>query len=399
MRGTRAERPGLRRTVGYARMIRYDRGGVALLTGANAVLVALLMAGSSAATATTGALTVSPAYKGLVEPDNQIFDSGCSAKATLKHFKFNLHTGTGTGAGTGKAGNCGKKAPKGFSSDSNGGMYGGFGPALIKLPKVPSTTSNISANLAGKWTVTGSASDGGSLACSNSYSYYGSSTWWYWNNFANAAYNESEFYDGVWYNYSYNLASIPTPFVYNNTTYQENYSYSDYSAYCSVSAFFDYDLYGYLYDANTGDTTFYSGSSAPEFAYTEVEVENDTYDYWQNSSYWDEGYSYGPSNYSYSYSFAGTEYSTYSYSPTTGSYSNYTTGTSSSLSYTNTTKFAGDSMWWTGPFSSTDQYYLELYLDVDGSADNDDFSHGSASFNFNMLSAGNGFKLSSITLT
>lgn len=391
---------------GRGREIDMGRGRGTLLTAASVVLVAVLMAGSSAGSSIGAAPTISAPFKGLVTPENSISTSGCRAKATLRSFKFDLHTGAASGASVGKVGSCGKGVPKGYGFSSDVSVDGGYAPVFVKLPKIASTVTNVSASLGGKWTISMSGTDGGSFACrapsSTSYFLY---TIWQWNwtgsYFAGFAENYSDYYDGVWTNSTANLASIPSPFNLNNTTYYFHEADSfTYSA-CQSGGYFDYDLYGDLYDAATGATYPSTGSDLPEDGYSAVYVQNITDWGWTNYSEW-----YGPTNYSFSYptttssyNVTGSEVYQYAYSPSSGFLLSLSTGMNNTQAWSNTTKLAGGSMWWAMTFSPSDPYYLELNLYLNAAIFNDNWVRGGASYDLNMATAGNGVKLSSISLT
>lgn len=390
-------------------MMRRAAGGWALMSGVGAVLVALLMVGSAGAASAGAAITVSPAYKGSVLPQNSIYVSGCHTKVSIKKFKFDLHTGVGSGATAGKTGSCGRKAPQNANyADASSG--GGF-QALVKLPKIPSTASNITANFDGKWTTSIAATDGGSPTCNSGQSiYFYNYTYYEWNYtyngyyyyFADYYYSYQYSYYGYTYNYSYGNAVPPSPFPLNATTYYYHDAYYSVYGSCDAYASMYYDLYGYLYDSNTGSQSFYSGASTPYYGGVNIGVENYTDWGWDNYTYW-----YGPGNSSYGYpttffnynSSLTSYYNSYSYSYTGGYTYNYTTGTSNSTSASNTTKLAGTSMWWTGTFSPTDQYYVIVQLYLNAYAYNDNWVKGGASYVVNAATAGNGIKLGSITIS
>jgi len=378
---------------------------MALLTGGGAALVAFLMIGSATASVASASLTVSPAYHGLALSTNGFSQSGCNSKATIsKHWKFHMFTGIASGAQSGKASGCGAKTIKGLTVYSTASANGGF-EAIIKLPAVPASTSNISANLAGKVTTTITATDGGATAVCNSglYSYSYSDTFWEWgytgSYFTGYAYNDSTNSNGVWYNYSYNTASIPSPFNLNNTTYYDHsqgaYTYGS----CSASASIDMGWSAQIYDRNTQTYQYASGQNVPSYSYMSDSVYASTDYGYYNDTYW-----YGPSNYSsvtglvtYSYNTSLTS-STFMYSYPPYSYSS-STGNSSTLTNTTVWSLTGAALWFTGSWSTTDHYYLVLNMFVSNYASVSNWAHGSGSFSTNAATSGNGAKLSSITMS
>jgi len=371
-----------------------------LLTGGGAIMIALLMVGNAAAASAN--TTVSPAYKGLVAPENEIYADGCASHGKIvSKPTFHLKTGIGGGQATGKAGNCGKKLPKGFTFYSEAGADVGF-EALIKLPSIPASTSNVSANLGGKYTVSASTSTGShSFSCPSSISeIIVNDTEWEWNSFSSYAYNDTEYDNGVWYNYSYNTASIPSPFNFNSTTYyysfSETYYYSTVECYSEV--FGDTDMYADLCDVTTDICSSYSGTDASYFTEFEVEVTNYT-DYsltGDTETEWDQGTWYNYSSGAYNDNNTGSTIFNYQCSPCTSTSSH---GLNTTQSYTSVTPLTGESFWFLGTFNPHDHYYVEFNFYYYVTALNENWVKGSSSFGLNAATLGNGIKLTSITMT
>jgi len=380
----------LGRTMSYSR-----RGWLGYLVGGGAIAVALIMALSPAATAASANFLHAP-YKGVVSPNNDIYQSGCGKVTAEKKWHFSMKKGVGGSESKGSAASC-KKQIAGVGQSSDAESYGGFDLAF-SLGKIPATATTVDANITASWAASFTASDGGkSPACNNLVNTYNDSfTEWEWNSFGSFAYQENDSYNGIWYNYSYNTASLPSPFNLNNTTYY--YTYHDSSTYASCEAYGNAfaEVYGYLVDTTTGSEQYTSSNSIGsngEMFDVFVEVFNET-DFGCDQYYeWDEGSSYG-SNTSTCYSYNTTLTSeVYSYVPTFTS----STGTSSTVSWSNTSSTTGD-MTWSGPWASTDHFALVLYVYADVYAYNG-WQHGSASFMFNMATLGHGFKLNKIVIS
>jgi len=376
--------------MGYSR-----RGWLAYMTCGGAIAVALIMALSPAATAASAGVVIHPGYKGVVSPSNSVSQSGCG-KVAAKHWHFSLKTGSGGVTSKGLASSC-KKQVGSIGQTSSASTYGSVTVGVL-LPKISASATNITANVATKYTAALSASDGGrSAVCNNAattstYDY----TTWEWNNFHNYAYTDNYSYNGVYYNYSYNVASIPSPFNLNNTTYY--YHDSGYStfAFCEAFAYMFAEVYAYLMDLTLGTNSYPSsngiGSNGIMFD-TELGVENSTD--WGASQYyyWDEGTQYGSNNttlFSYNTSLTSFQYVFY---PTFS----YTTGTNNTLTWSSAASSTGQ-ISWLGSFSHHDHYAIEMVAVMDASASNS-WQHGSASWSFNMATLGNGLHLTSISIT
>jgi len=407
-------RKRLGRTLGYSR--------TALLSGAGAAMIALLMVGSATA-ATSAVVTVHPAYHGVVAPFNSVSAQGCATTAKIiKKANFHLHTGLGAIDFSGKAGNCGSKLPKGFTFYDDASAAGGF-EAVIKLPSISANAQNVSLNLAGKYSWTASVTTGSpSIACPSALNVYVDNyTEWQWGynatlfSFASYAYNQTDYqyYGGVWhsYNSSYNLASVPSPFYLNNTTAYDHYGFSEVysSGTCDASVSGSTYSYTEVCDTTVGTCyTAYGGAGAYD-QFFDVQVSNSTF--WEpasTSNYW-----YGPSNYGYNYSYAaynGNTSGTSWYNENifySSPYYNYTSGSNASarsMTMSGSNVLTGQSRYYNitaqgGPsFVPTDKYYLIYYIDTSMYATNANWHHGLASFAFNGATLGNGIKLASITI-
>jgi hypothetical protein len=408
-------RKRLGRTLGYSR--------AALLSGAGAALIALLMVGSATA-ASASVVTVHPAYHGVVAPFNSVSAQGCATTAKIvKKANFHLHTGIGAIDFNGKAGNCGAKLPKGFTFYDDASAAGGF-EAVIKLPSISANAQNVSANLAGKYSWTATVSTGGSsIACPSGldlYVYNYTSWEWGYNastfTFANSAYStiDYQYYGGTWYSYnsSYNVASVPSPFYLNNTTYYDHYSFSEVYSSGTCDASVSGSTYSYVEvcDTTTGSCYTAEGGAGAYDAFWGMSVSNSTF--WEpahSSNYWD-----GPTNYGYNYSYAaynGNTSGTSWYNENifyTSPYYNYTSGTNAtatSMTMSGSNVLTGQSRYlnlsaqsYVPAFVPTDHYFLIYYIDTSMYATNSNWHHGSASFAFNGATLGNGIKLASITI-
>lgn len=386
------------------------RGGWALL-GAGAALVALLMLGSAIAAPVGASVTVAPAYKGGVVPEQDTYAYGCRASAAIaKPWTFHLKTGLGGGSEDGRSGHCAPASVGSLLSGSYSASYVyGSVEAGIRLPMLPASTGNITANLGGRFTMSGAASDGvrsGSCALpltTESYNY----TLWEWNYSTSASYFldygyvYDYQYDGAWYNSSYFSSPLPSPFNLNSTTYY--YSASSDLAYkeCYADAYASYYVDAYLYDASTGAYYGYNGSNAPIYGSMGAEVYNTT-DYGSySSSEW-----YGPYNYSLSYPLTTYSYNSsltsevwgYWYNASGTLFYSYSYGSNSTQPWSNTTSLKGDAFWFDEPFSSSDRYLLILEFYVSAGSSNT-WGHGGASYSVNAASGGNGIKLTSITIS
>jgi len=373
----------------------YSRGWLSYLGGGGAVAIALIMILSPAANAASAGVVIH-SYHGVVSPNNSISQSGCGKALEPKKWHFALKTGIGGSASKGIAGSCAKQVA-GVGQTSYSSTYGGFTAGII-LPKIPRTATTINASVEAKWTTSLVASDGGlSATCNNApttstYNY----TTWEWNSFSNYAYIDQYTSGSYSYNYSYNVASVPSPFVLNNTTYYYHDSGHSTFAYCEAYAYAFAEVYGYLMDTTTNTETFSSSNSIGYngiFFDTTIEVYNETDWGCSQYYYWDEGTSYG-SNTTTCFSYNTTLTSViYSYYPTFTS----TTGSNNTMTWTNASSTSG-SIIFNGPFSAHDHYALLLYVYGDAYATNS-WQHGYASWNFNMATLGNGMKLSSITIS
>jgi len=373
----------------------YSRGWLAYLGGGGSIAIALIMILSPVANAASAGVVIH-SYHGVVSPNNSLSQSGCGKALEPKKWHFALKTGIGGSASKGLAASCAKQVA-GVGQTSSASTYGGFTAGLV-LPRIANTATTVNASIEAKWTTSLSASDGGkSATCNNapsSYSY--NDTEWEWNSFSNYAYIDQYTSGGYSYNYSYNTASIPSPFNLNNTTYYYHSQGFTTFAYCIASAFAYADIYAYLVDTTTHVTTYSSSNTVGSNGFlfeTGVEVYNET-DWGCSQFYeWDEGTSYG-SNTTTCFSYNTTLTSVvYSYSPT---YS-YTTGSNNSQTWTNSSSVAGSIVFST-TFSHHDAYALVLEVYGDAYASNS-WQHGSASWNFNMATLGNGMKLTSITIS
>jgi len=381
------------RTLGYSR-----RGWLTALTGGGAVLAALIMMLSPVAAATGAGLTLHAKYKGVVSPSNSLSQSGCGKAAMQVHWHFALKTGLGGSASTGKASSC-KKQIAGVGQTASASTYGGFTLA-VGLPKLGANVNNISANAGIKFTATTTASDGGkSAVCNNAPSYNTYNfTEWEWNSFSNYAYQDNYSYNGIYYNYSYNVASVPSPFNLNNTTFYYHDSGWSIVAYCQAYTNAYMSVYAYLADLTTGTQMAASGNTLASTSYGSffdifTEVYNQT-DYGCSQYYeWDQGTSYG-SNTTTCFSYNTTLTSViYTYVPTFSS----TTGSNNSVVWTGSMSTTG-SIWFNGPFTHGDHYAILLYVSASFYVYNG-WQHGFASWGFNMATGGNGFHLTSITIT
>jgi len=373
----------------------YSRGWLSYLGGGGAVAIALIMILSPAANAASAGVVIH-SYHGVVSPNNSISQSGCGKALEPKKWHFALKTGIGGSASKGIAGSCAKQVA-GVGQTSYSSTYGGFTAGLV-LPRIANTATSVNATVEAKWTASLTASDGGkSPVCNNapSSSSY-NDTEWEWNSFSNYAYIDQYTSGGFTYNYSYNLASVPSPFNLNNTTYYYHSQGFSTFAYCAADASAFAEVYGYLVDTTTHVTTYPSsntiGANGILFE-TGVEVYNET-DWGCSQFYeWDEGTSYGSNTTTcFSYNTTLTSYE-YSYAGTFTS----STGTNNTLTWTNASSTTG-SMVFSTTFSHHDAYALLLDVVGDASASNS-WTHGSASWNFNMATLGNGMKLTSITIS
>jgi len=371
------------------------RGWLAYMTGGGAIAVALIMALSPMAGAASAGIVLHPHYKGVVAPSNSLSQSGCGKVSSSKKWHFSLKTGLGGDAGKGLASSC-KKSLAGVGQTSSASSYGGF-EAAIALPRIPHNAAAINASIEAKWTTTLSATDGGrSPACNGvTYTYTDNITEWEWNSFSNYAIQENDSNNGIWYNYSYNVASVPSPFNLNNTTFYYHDVSSGTDSYCEAFGEAFAEVYGYVMDTTTGSEIYQSSNTVGfngEMFDVFIEVYNQT-DFGCSQYYeWDQGYSYG-SNATTCYSYNTTLTSElYNYVPTFTS----SIGSNNSITWTNSSSVSG-SIVFNGPFSSHDHYVLLLNVYADLYADNS-WQHGSASYNFNMATLGNGMKLNSITI-
>jgi len=369
-------------------------GWMAYLGGGGAIAVALIMILSPAATAASVGVVIH-SYKGVVSPENSISQSGCGKALQPKKWHFALATGIGGEASKGLAASC-KKQVAGVGQYSSASTYGGFEAGIV-LPKIARTATTINASIEAKWSTTLTSSDGGSAACNNGLTTYSDNiTEWEWNSFHNYAIQENDSSNGVWYNYSYNVASVPSPFNLNNTTYYYHDVSTSTFGFCEADAFTYAEVYGYLVDTTTNTETSASSNTVGSNGFlfeTGVEVYNET-DFGCGYYYeWDQGTSYGSNTSTcYSYNTTLTSY-TYSYVP---SYT-FSSGTNNSVTWTNSSTVSG-SIVFSGPFSTHDHYALLLEVFGDADAYNS-WQHGSASWNFNMATLGNGMKLTSISIS
>jgi hypothetical protein len=402
------------------------RGLLAALTGTGIMAVALVMILVPASAAVAGNIVLHPKYKGAVAPENGYYINGCGKVSITKPWKFKLSTGVGGAETTGRSVEC-KNSPAGISTYNYADSNGGF---TVALPiKVSSSTTNVSENLVAKYAVSLTASDGYKASstgpCSAApYIYTDSGTYLEWGGYqvtytyGNFSYNYTYFpyyndtysYDGN--SYSYGYGTVPSPFNYNNTTYYDSYSFYEYDSSCSADAYGSLYSYTYLVDETNGSTMIPSSNTfgTPYTYYladsqlfdAQVTVENTTFWYCDSYTNWD-GYGYGSSpslgqgvwsNSSYCYNGNTTLTSyVYNYVPSFTS----STGTNNTQTWSSTTASTG-TVSFTGTFVGTDKYYLETevyaYFDTDNS-----WAKGYGAFAFNMATAGNGFKIASISIT
>ncbi len=399
----------LGRALGYR-----QRGKLAALTGIGAMAVTLIMVLTPAATATSAGLVLTARYPGIETNQNFADVSGCAKLTTAKDWKFSLKTGLGGAADTGSAYACKKSlAGVGTSGYADGG--GGFD---IAIPfKVPSGTTNVTMNQASKIALTMKESDGvasntapAPKCPSTTYTENGSNYDWnytlspygyyYFNN-----YNESYSYSSPTYSYNYSYSypyatPPPSPFNLNNTTSEDIYAYSGGSGFCYSQVSLYMDAYADLYDNTNGTYIPYTSSSMLQ--YTDAYIETYTDIYWQcgYQFYW-----YGPSNYTYG-NFTSSCYSyntTYSYVDIyqeIGSSFTYTSysGTNNTQSYAFPSSLSTSSQSWVYTYLPTHKYSLEwdVYFSFDASST---WKKGSASWDFNAATLGNGIKLTSISIT
>jgi hypothetical protein len=334
------------------------------------------------------------AYKGVVSPENSLSQSGCGKVTSSKKWHFALKTGIGGESSKGSAASC-KKQLAGVGQSAEAQMSGGFTIAM-NLGRISASATTIDANVSASWSASFTASDGGHTACDSGIeTILENITEWEWNSFSNDAYNESIDENGIWYNYTYNTASIPSPFNLNNTTYYYHDYYFEEFGDCEAYGDSFLEAYGYLIDTTTGSEMYQSSNSLGTNGImfdTFTEVYNETDYYCENYSEWDEGSSYSLPYTCYSYNTTLTS-EIYSYYPTFSS----SIGSNNTVSWTNSSASVGDIVF-NGPFSATDHYALELEVYGDAYAYNS-WQHGSANFVFNMATAGHQFKLNKVTIS
>ncbi len=401
---------------------------MALLSGAGAVMIALLMVGSAAAANANTVLH--PRFHGVVAPHESTYVNGCGSSAKLGKAKFSLRTGNALLGFSGKAGAC-AKVPKGFSFYNSASASQGF-EAVIALPHATNATTNVTANWAGKYSYTAALTTGtranscpGSAVLNYFWYNYTYDEWGYnatTFSFSSYAYNDTDYgYSAAthaWFSYnsSYNWASVPTPFNLNNTSYQDHFAYNEiYSSFeCDSSASWDIQTTIEVCDTNAGFCWYETGSTGFIFQYAGISLINDVY--WESPSV--DSYWYGPSSYSYNYTYpaynGNTTGSTWYYENETSTSFTYQTGgtpNATSISASGVVNLAGQSSWanysssFYGSYCASygyycitngDHLYAEIMVSASMSASNNNWAHGSASFAFNGATLGNGIKLGSI---
>ncbi|MFI5418569.1 MAG: hypothetical protein ACHQ2Y_06720 [Candidatus Lutacidiplasmatales archaeon] len=408
---------GQGRTNGYRRPSRL----LALGSGSALTAVALMMVVSPLGMAAHASVVIHPPFSGAISPSNSIYVQGCGKVATDKQWSFKLGSGFGGTSTSGSANAC-KHSLYGVGTSSSADVSGGI---EIAIPvKMPAGSMNVTLNTAMSWSASLKVSDGSKTgACSaNLYTYAYSSTYYEWNYngvyFLNYNDTYSDYSNGIWYNGSYGTTP-PSPFNLNNTTYYSNYQDYGASGGCTASA--TAEVYGnvWMVDESTGSTIYSNNSSIPgyqrycygSYCYTSAEpmyvtltVTNYTDWYCYQDTYW-----YGPSNYTYNYPLT-----CYSYNKTLTTYTQvYTPGIlSSSCGYTyyyQCTYYNGtgsatwsnssagtEQTWFNDSFTTGDHYAMFIQLSTYQYA-SQSWTKGSASWVFNMLTLGHGFRVTSIS--
>jgi hypothetical protein len=368
-----------------------------------ASLVVLMMVFAPTASAVAASITLKSPYSGTVMLSNSAATVGCANSATTKAWHFDLKTGRGGGGSNGRADSC-KNPILGVGQTSTAANYGGF-TIIATLPRVSSSTTNISAAVQVNWNSTLTGTSGKVPSCLAvpgmfSYTYVN----WGWNyskarGFGGYAYIDNYSYIGPPSNYShnstYNLAGVPNPFSINSTTLLSidygYYVYGDCQAYAQAYL----GTYGFLFDRSTGSYAYETGDSVSAIYSAELGVYSQTSYGCYADFYWD-----GPANVTY----GNTTYVCYNNNVTIGSYVYvssptyyYSYGSSTLQAWSSTGAVAG-AVWFNGPFNSQDRYVLELTVYA-GDFVYNSWAKGSSSWISETGSGGPGFKLSSITVS
>lgn len=372
-----------------------------LATGAGAIAIAVLLTGASAAAAGTAGRTVKAPYKHAeVVPYNNQYTNGCGKLDTPKKWTFSSRTGIGRVASGGRAFQC---ANPQYGSTSSEVYDTGDTEVEIPFHVAPSATT-LEANASAAWSAYVAASDGGTPLCGDSYDYDDTSVtseWGYSAASGSFTSNNYSYWDGqrqpwnaIWHNGTGGTGAPPSPFHENRTSSFAWYHAWGGSATCSSYAGAYVYADAYVVDESNGTYIPEAAGSPYYFELFNLFVESYNMTSWSctNSTDWD-----GPSA-----TWSNGTLSCTSYNATITSYwydnlPPYSSGSGANNSVT-LSNASSARVTWTWNYSFDAAHHFELFLSFFGvlyAADSWP-SPGSAAYDVNLATAGNGLKLVSL---